>query len=63
MGYSGRYDVPGTPPVERFRQLQADGIDMSNPYTRMLHGFKHGGSLANTAEGLARILVDMEITY
>ena len=34
MGYSGRYDVPGTPPVERFRQLQADGIDMSNPYTR-----------------------------
>jgi len=41
--HSGRLTMPGTPPAERFRQLQADGVDMSNPYTRMLHGFKQGG--------------------
>jgi len=41
--YSGRLTVPGTSRAEKFRQLQADGIDMSNPYTRQMHGFKHGG--------------------
>ena len=53
--HSGRLTIPGTPRVEKFRQLQESGIDMSNPYTRMLHGFKHGGSLADTAEGLASL--------
>ena len=43
QGYSGRYDVPGTPPAERYRQLVAQGVNMDNPYTRMQHGFKHGG--------------------
>jgi len=46
---SGRLTMPGTPPAERFRQLQADGIDMSNPYTRQMFGFKHGGSLSDIA--------------
>ena len=41
--YSGRLTMPGTPPVERFRQLQESGVDMNNPYTRMIHGFKQGG--------------------
>jgi hypothetical protein len=40
---SGRLTIPGTSRAEKFRQLQADGIDMSNPYTRQMHGFKHGG--------------------
>ena len=53
MGYSGQYNVPGTPPVERYRQLAAQGVDLDNPYTRMLHGFKHGGQIADTAQGLA----------
>jgi hypothetical protein len=48
---SGRLTMPGTPPAERFRQLQADGIDMSNPYTRMLHGFKHGGQIISRKGG------------
>ena len=51
--YSGRLTIPGTSRAEKYRQLQEQGVDMSNPYMRQLHGFKHGGSLADTAEGLA----------
>ena len=42
--YSGRLTMnTGTSRAEKFRQLAASGIDMGNPYTRMLHGFKQGG--------------------
>ena len=41
--HSGRLTVPGTPPVERYRQLVEQGVNMDNPHTRMLHGFKQGG--------------------
>ena len=51
---SGRLTIPGTPRAEKYRQLVAQGVDMDNPYMRQLHGFKHGGSLADTAEGLAQ---------
>jgi hypothetical protein len=51
--HSGRLTVPGTSRAEKFRQLMESGIDMSNPYQAAMHGFKHGGSLADTAEGLA----------
>jgi len=43
----------GTSRAEKYRQLVEQGVNMDNPYTRQLHGFKHGGSLADTAEGLA----------
>jgi len=52
--YHGNYTVnTGTTRAERYRQLAEMGVDMNNPYTRMQHGFKHGGSLSDTAEGLA----------
>jgi hypothetical protein len=51
--HSGRLTVPGTPRAEKFRQLAAQGINMDNAYTAAQYGFKHGGSLADTAEGLA----------
>mgnify|MGYP003134199876 FL=1 len=51
--YSGRLTVPGVSRAERYRQLVAQGVNMDNPYQRQLHGFKHGGSLADTAQGLA----------
>ena len=51
--YSGRLTVPGTSRAERYRQLVAAGVNMDSPYTRQMHGFKHGGSLADTAQGLA----------
>ena len=53
--YSGRLTVPGTPRAERYRQLVASGVNMDSPYTRQMFGFKHGGSLANTAQGLASL--------
>ena len=43
MGYSGRYDVPGTPPAERYRQLVDQGVNMDSQYTRQMFGFKQGG--------------------
>ena len=53
MGHSGQYNVPGTPPAERYRQLVEQGVNMDSQYTRQMFGFKHGGSLSDTAEGLA----------
>ena len=42
--HSGRLTInTGTSRAEKFRQLADSGIDMGNPYTRMLHGFKQGG--------------------
>ena len=52
--HSGRLTrFSGTTRAERYRQLVDQGIDMTNPLTRSMHGFKHGGQIADTAEGLA----------
>ena len=51
MGYSGQYNVPGTPPAERYRQLADSGVNMDNPYTRQMFGFKHGGQIISRKGG------------
>ena len=51
--YYGRLTVPGVSRAEQYRQLVAQGVNMDNPYQRQLYGFKHGGQIADTAEGLA----------
>ena len=51
--YSGRLTIPGVSRAEQYRQLVAQGVNMDNPYQRQLYGFKHGGQIADTAEGLA----------
>lgn len=53
MGPQGQYNVPGTPRAEKYRQLVEQGINMDSPYIAAQYGFKHGGSLADTAKGLA----------
>ena len=51
MGYSGQYNVPGTHPAERYRQLADSGVNMDNPYTRQMFGFKHGGQIISRKGG------------
>jgi hypothetical protein len=53
--YSGRLTIPGVSRAEQYRQLVAQGVNMDNPYQRQLYGFKHGGQIADTAEGLASL--------